>query len=202
MSPAALRVTVQAMREGRPNRGRAATDRAGDVRTGTSPSDGPGDWQLQADSDEAAASEARACYREHGLEPLEPDDAIRGLLGPGEKVLAVRYGVALDRRIGSARVSVIDSIQGDLYVTSDRLVHVGSQAVSFDLSEIEDSALVGEKVLLVLRDGVGVAFDADHPRLLRVQIGAARTVAASLVEDRGRSFRRNRGSGSLLRRDS
>lgn len=170
------------MREGRSDRGPAATDRVDGVRIGASPNERAGDCPQLADTDEAAAGEARARYREHGLEPLEADEAIRGLLQPGEEVLAVRHSVALDRRVGSNRVSAIDSIRGDLYVTTARLVQLGRQTVTIALDEIEDFVLVGEKVLLVLRDGVGVALDVDRPRLLRAQISAARTARAGRAD--------------------
>lgn len=127
-----------------------------------------------SDTDESAASDARARYRQHGVEPLEPDESILRLLVPGEQVLAFRQGVALNRRMASSRVSVVDSIRGDLYLTTARLVHVGTQVVTVDLDEIEESALAGETVLLLLGEGVGVALDADRPRLLRVQIALAR----------------------------
>jgi hypothetical protein len=138
-----------------------------------------------ADTDEAAASEARARFRTFGVEPLEADDRVRALLDPCEQVLAIRHSVALDRRLGSSRTSVIDSIRGDLYVTTTRLVLVGEQVVTFHLDQIEDSALAGESVLLILGDGVGIVLDADRPRLLRVQIAAARAARAGIAERAG-----------------
>jgi hypothetical protein len=140
-----------------------------------------------ADTDEAAASEARIRYREHGVEPLEPDERIRTQLAPGEQVIAVRRFVALDRRQTSAEAPAIDSLRGDLYVTSARLVHVGPRILTFELDDIEDAALAGERVLLLLRDGLSVAIEADRPRLLRVQVAAARAARA------GPTGRRPRG---------
>jgi hypothetical protein len=137
---------------------------------------------LTADTDEAAASEARARFRTFGAEPIGADDRIRELLDPCEQVLAVRHSVALDRRLGSSRASAIDSIRGDLYVTTSRLVLVGDQVVTFDLDRIEDSALAGESVLLILDAGVGIVLDADRPRLLRVQIAGARAARAGHAE--------------------
>ena len=46
-----------------------------------------------------------------------------------------------------------------------------------DLSEIDDVVLSGERLLLVLRGGQGVSIDAPQPRLLRVEIAAARAAA-------------------------
>jgi hypothetical protein len=145
-------------------------DRAGDPGARAVAVDGG----LPADTDEAAASEARARYREHGVEAIEPDEAIFALLGPGERVLAVRHSAAIDRRLSSGRASAIESIRGDLYVTTSRLVLIGREVFAFDLADIEDSALAGETVLLLLHAGVGLALDVDRPRLLRVQIGTAR----------------------------
>lgn len=131
-----------------------------------------------ADTDEAAAHEARLRYRNHGIEPLDADDAIRVLLAPGEQVLAVRHSVALDRRLASDRGGVTDSVRGDLYLTTTRLVLIGEQVVTFDLGAIKESALAGERVLLLLSESAGVVLDVERPRLLRVQISAARAARA------------------------
>jgi hypothetical protein len=45
------------------------------------------------------------------------------------------------------------------------------------LEEIEEVGLSGERLLLVLRDGKGVWLEAPQPRLLRVEIAAARAAA-------------------------
>jgi hypothetical protein len=137
---------------------------------------------LLTDTDEAAATEARARFREHGVDPIEPDDGIRRLLAAGEQVMAMRHFVGLDRRLASAHLTAIDSVRGDLYVTTARLVHVGQHVLSYDLDEIADSALAGERVLLILREGLSVALDAARPRLLRVQIAVARASRAGQTE--------------------
>ena len=134
-----------------------------------------------ANTDEWAASDARVRYRDHGMEPLEPDERIRSLLAPGEKLLAIRRHVALARPQPSDGAAAIDPISGDLYVTSARLVHVGRSMVAFDLDDIEDAALAEERVLLVLSDGAGIALDAVRPRHLRVQIAAARAARAGMT---------------------
>jgi hypothetical protein len=131
------------------------------------------------DTDEAAASEARLRYKTHGIEPIEPDDSIRCLLMPGEQLLATRRGVALDRRAQAAFAGPPGSVWGDLYVTSARLIHIGGAVVSFDLDDIEDAPMADDRLLLLLADGVGLSLDADRPRLLRVQIAAARAARAS-----------------------
>ena len=68
-------------------------------------------------------------------------------------------------------------IAGDLYVTSHRLILVGRHTVTFDLADIADVVISGERLLLVMRDGSGVTLDVDQPRLLRVQVAAAREAA-------------------------
>jgi hypothetical protein len=130
----------------------------------------------RADADEALAAEARQRYRTDGIPSLAPDPAIRQLLDEHEQALAVRRSAALDRReppISSHPAGVA----GDLYVTSRRLVLVGRHTLTFDLADIADAVVSGERLLLVMRDGSGMTLDVDQPRLLRVQISAARAAA-------------------------
>jgi hypothetical protein len=65
---------------------------------------------------------------------------------------------------------------GTLYVTSRRLVHVGNEAIEeIELDRIADMAVALERLLLVeLTDGSDLAIEVDQPRLLRVQVAAAR----------------------------
>lgn len=136
----------------------------------------------RAARDEAAALEARERYRGGEMEPLEPDARIAGLLLPGEKVLAVGRDALLDRReppLGGAPCPVGQGLAGDLYVTSARLVHVGRTVVEFDLDALRDVEISAERLLLILRNGAGIAIEVDRPRLLRVQIGVARTRLAT-----------------------
>jgi len=65
---------------------------------------------------------------------------------------------------------------GTLYLTSRRLVHVGNEAVvEIDLERVADMAVALERLLLVeLMDGSDLAIEVDGPRLLRVQVAAAR----------------------------
>jgi hypothetical protein len=130
----------------------------------------------RADEDEAVAAEARIRYRAEGIAPLEPDAAIRPLLGEGEFPLAVRLSVALDRR-EPPQAHRPPGIAGDLYVTSRRLVLVGRRPLTLDLADVADAVISGERLQLVMRDGTCVTLDVDQPRLLRVQISAARAAA-------------------------
>lgn len=128
------------------------------------------------ESDEEAASRARARYRSEPMTPLDPAPDVARFLEPGERVLALRRGVRCERRQREQRADAANGLTGDLFVTSRRLVFLGSLAVSVDLGEIADAVLAGERLLLVMRDGRGVAFDVERPRLLRVEIAAARLV--------------------------
>jgi hypothetical protein len=70
-------------------------------------------------------------------------------------------------------------LAGDLYVTSARLVHVGRTVLEYDLGAIREAVVSAERLLLILCDGVGVAVDVARPRLLRVEIAAARARQAA-----------------------
>lgn len=65
---------------------------------------------------------------------------------------------------------------GTLYLTSRRLVHVGQEAVEeIELERVTDMAVAIERLLLIeLTDGTDLAIEVDGPRLLRVQVAAAR----------------------------
>jgi len=133
----------------------------------------------RAAADDAAAGEARDRYRTQLMPALEPDGRIAPLLAPGEHVLAVRRSVMLDRYPSRSGSAIPPGAGGDLYLTARRLVFLGRIALSFDLDEIEEVGLSGERLLLVRRDGSSVSLDAAEPRLLRVEIGSARAEARS-----------------------
>jgi hypothetical protein len=122
------------------------------------------------EQDAAAATVARARFRAEGPDTLPADPRIARLMVQGELLVAKRGEVAVDRRQASLR----DRPVGDLYVTSERLILVGSSAITIALEDIEDAALIGDCVLLMLTGGAAIAIEADRPRLLRVQIAAAR----------------------------
>ncbi|TAK01293.1 MAG: hypothetical protein EPO36_05980 [Chloroflexota bacterium] len=128
----------------------------------------------RAAADEAAAVEAHARFRREGAPTLPPDERISPLLEPGERVIAVRHAVLLDRREPAPGARFTPGVAGTLYVTSQRLVLVGRLTLPFAIDEIEDAIVTGERLLLVLRDGHGVALQVAQPRLLWVEIAAAR----------------------------
>ena len=131
----------------------------------------------RAQADEAAADEARTRYRGQAMTSLDPDVRIAPLLAPGETVLAMRHSAMVDRRQPATGAGALAGLGGDLYLTSRRLVLVGRHTLSFDLDEIEEVMLAGERLLLVLRDGRGASLDVDRPRLLRVELAVARATA-------------------------
>lgn len=130
----------------------------------------------RARADEAAADRARQGYGDGPMPELEPDEGIARLLGPGERSLAVRRSAAVDRRQPAPPPEPI-GLAGDLYLTSSRLLLVGRRVLAVELAEVEDVVLAGERLLLVLGKGAGMSLDVDQPRLLRVQIAAARAEA-------------------------
>ena len=131
----------------------------------------------RADADESAADAARERYRTRNMPAIDADARIAPLLGVDERVLAVRRSVALDRRQPVLGSDLPSGVAGDLYLTSRRLVLAGRVTLSFALEEIEQAMLSGERLLLVLRGGQGLSIDAAQPRLLRVEIAAARAAA-------------------------
>lgn len=128
------------------------------------------------DADEAASTAARRRFREGSVDVHEPDARIAPLLRPDELVLAVRGDAALDRRQPCPPHA--PDLHGALYLTSDRIVHVGRRPIVVELDDIEDSVVAAGRLLLALRDGNGIAIDTDGPLLLRVQIAAARAARA------------------------
>jgi len=119
----------------------------------------------------------RGRNRDQAVPTLEPDARIGPLLTVDERVVAVRRGATFERRQPATGTLVPTGIAGDFYVTSRRLVLVGRLTLSFDLSQVEQALLSGERILVVMRDGMGFALEVEQPRLLRVEIAAARACA-------------------------
>ena len=122
----------------------------------------------RAAADEAAAHDARELYRD-GLPPaIEPDEDIVGHLTQGESVHALRTRAILrtpgaDEALGYG---------GSLYLTSRRLVHRGQVMVAVQLTDIVETSLAGERLLLTLRQGEGMSLEIDRPRLFRAELAA------------------------------
>jgi hypothetical protein len=123
----------------------------------------------RAARDEAEAADARDRFRDAPMPAVQPDKVIEGQLGQGEALHSVRRSAILsvpggDRSLGYG---------GTLYLTSRRLVHLGQVMMTVQLTDIMETSLAGERLLLALRNGEGMAFDLDRPRLLRAEIAAA-----------------------------
>ena len=123
----------------------------------------------RAEADETDARDLRARLQDRPLEVLEPDEGIAEQLARGELVHGLRPSAILrapggDRALGYG---------GTLYLTSRRLVHLGQVILAVQLSDIVETSLAGERVLLTLRDGEGLAIDMDRPRTFRTELAAA-----------------------------
>ena len=128
-------------------------------------------------ADETAARLARTRYRSQRMRTLEPDAHIASLLASDERVLAFRGTVLFDRRQWGPGEVGFTGVAGNLYLTTRRIVLMGRLTLSYALDDIEEAVVAGERLLLVMRDGIGVALDTPQPRLLRVEIAAARALS-------------------------
>ena len=128
--------------------------------------------------DENLADMARERYRTAGLPELEPS-ALVGLLNPGERLHAVHRMAMLETGWRGATGADLNLPHGGtLYITSQRLVHRGTDDGIWDFGEIDEMAVALERLLLVrMRDGSDLAIEVDQPRLLRVQMAAALAAA-------------------------
>jgi hypothetical protein len=125
-------------------------------------------------ADEDAARRARERYCKAPMVPLAPDARVAAWLAPGEVLLAIRESVLFERREPLGGSADPRGVGGTLFLTSRRLVLVGRVQLVIGLEEIAEAVMSGERLLLVLRDGLGIALEASRPRLLRVEIAAAR----------------------------
>lgn len=134
---------------------------------------------------DGAAAEAVHRRLHVTVPPLpRPDAAAEAWLEPDELLLA-RLPATIDRRITAARDLPPSGI---LHVTSQRIFLSGVTPLSIALGEIQEAAIVGGKLVLLLPDGVGVTITCDRPHLLRIQIAAARaTLAAHGTSDEAQS---------------
>jgi hypothetical protein len=131
---------------------------------------------LRIRQDEAEADKARIRYRVDGLPSVDVDGLAAERLLPGEAAVDVRSSAVITRHLLSDGT---DEFAGQLVLTTRRLLVVGKTPLDVELSEIDELALGGERLLVTLRDGTGLSIDASRPRLLRVQIAAAREAAGA-----------------------
>jgi hypothetical protein len=126
-------------------------------------------------TDEEAARNARDQFRESGLPLLEPDEDLAAHLVEGEQLLGIRERASLGRIDEALQAAVRD--EGSLYVTNQRLLHIGSEVTSVPLSEIDELAMADDRILVTLAGATGVTLDVPYPRHLRVLIAAAKSAA-------------------------
>lgn len=129
-------------------------------------------------ADEAAADDARDRYQAEGLPVIEADARYPGPAFDDEHIHAIHLNAMLEPAPGSAGRP--QPLGGTLYVTSRRIVHAGTAVTAQALDDIEEADVVLERlVLLRLRGNGDLAIEVDKPRLLRVQIAAARAALRS-----------------------
>jgi len=123
----------------------------------------------RAMADAAAARDARNRLRTSPVPTIDADERIEPHLLLGEVVHGLRSHAILRAPGGDEALGY----GGTLYLTSRRLVHVGQVIVTVQLTDIMESSLAGERLLLSLRGGEGLTLDLDRPRLLRAEMAAA-----------------------------
>lgn len=121
-------------------------------------------------TDEHAADAERERLAREPLPELAPRPEQVFQPRPGEVIHAERHAAIVERGQDAPLSG------GTLYLTSLRLVHVGQEAVEeVELEQVADMAVAIERLLLIeLTDGTDLAIEVDGPRLLRVQVAAAR----------------------------
>jgi len=129
----------------------------------------------RASADEAAAAAARVRFRVAGMPCVEDDEVGPDILCAGERLLAVRKRVALERREPPHEPGT--GLRGTLYLTSLRLGLTGRHPVGIPIEHIRETSVVGQRLVVGLRDGHYVWIECEGPRLLRVEIAAARSLA-------------------------
>lgn len=131
---------------------------------------------VRVSADEAAADAERARLSSEPLPNLADGVEPSVQLWADEVVHAIRQAAMLED--GGAGDQTGGQFGGTLYLTSHRLVHIGRQTREVDLGAIAEIAVSLERLLLLdLADGSDLAIEVDQPRLLRVQLAAARAAA-------------------------
>jgi hypothetical protein len=122
--------------------------------------------RVARDEAEAAAIRERSATAPPAL--IVPDKMIGPLVRPGERVHGLRSSAML-MSPGDERAY---GYGGCLYLTSQRLVHVGQVIVTVELDDIAEVSRAGDRLLLTLRAGDGMALDVERPRSLRAEMAA------------------------------
>ena len=127
-------------------------------------------------TDESRADDARRRLRDEGIIPIEPDLRVAVMLAPGEQVISMRRDVAVERR--KDNLDPEQRLRGDLYVTTRRLLYLGTVPVDLPLGEISEAVVANGTLRLAVGCGRGIEIRTADPQLLRVEVAAARMVAA------------------------
>ena len=130
-------------------------------------------------TDEEAARSARERYRTEGLPNLAADHVVGPLLAESERVLDWRAQAGLSRV--SEQTRAVARHDGPLYITRERLVHLGESMTSVPLTEIEELAMADDRILVTISNSRGLMLDVEGPRQLRVLLAAARTAHRPLT---------------------
>ena len=130
---------------------------------------------MDPSADEDAARLAREQYREAGIPLLEVDPLVGPYLAEGEHLLGCRERAVLARVDESGQSAVRD--EGALYVTDQRLLHIGGDVTSIDLDDVIELAMSDDRILVTLAGARGVMLDVSEPRQLRVLVAAAKAAA-------------------------
>ena len=121
--------------------------------------------------DEALATAARARYRTDGIVGITADHLVSAQLVRDEQLLAVRHSVSVERLSDGAQAPVL----GPLAITTERLLMLDPEPVTLaSLDELDDVTLVTDRLLVMLTSGAGFTISAPQPKLLRVELAAAR----------------------------
>ena len=123
----------------------------------------------KAAADEADAALAREQLRDSALPTIEPDESVVAHLTEGESVHDLRTRAILMTPGGESALGY----GGSLYLTSQRLVHLGQVNVAVQLTDIVETSLAGERLLLTFPRGEGMTLDVERPRHFRAQLAAA-----------------------------
>jgi len=150
---------------------RAPGQGAADAPLDQAPRSAPPDPTAARVDDVAAAEMTRSRLRQGPLEAIPTDPVIRPILAPGELVVSVRHHALVDWHPPAAEAR---TIEGDVYLTSTRLVAVGADVVAWDLELVSEADVTDRQLLLLLADGTGVALTIDRPASFRVKVQAAR----------------------------
>ena len=134
--------------------------------------------------DEEAASRARARYRT-GIPVVEPDAMLAPHLSHDETVFDYRALATVSAIDGAT--SSAPKAGGVLFVTDQRLIHVGEQTTSVHLSDVIELTVTDSTLLINLANSSGLVVELRQPRRLRVLLLAAKAAGRGTPSDASES---------------